>query len=55
MSRTTPTILPPPSDFPVPMPEVMPADADIGEWKALVEVTKKTVVPGARRKKKKTK
>ena len=47
MSRTTSTILPPPSDFPVPMPEMVPAEPDSGTWRALVEVTKDTVRPGA--------
>jgi hypothetical protein len=46
MSRTTSTILPPPSDFPVPMPELPPAEPDSGQWRALVEVTKETVRPG---------
>jgi hypothetical protein len=49
MSRTTSTILPPPSDFPVPMPELAPAEPDSGTWRALVEVTKDTVRPGMRR------
>jgi len=49
MSRTTSTILPPPSDFPVAMPELPPAQPDSGEWRALVEVTKDTVRPGMRR------
>lgn len=43
---TTSTILPPPSDFPVPMPEVAPSEPDSGPWRALVEVTRDTVRPG---------
>jgi hypothetical protein len=46
MSRTTSTILPPPSDFPVPMPEVAPSEPDSGSWRALVEITRVTVRPG---------
>jgi hypothetical protein len=46
MSRSTSTILPPPSDFPVPMPEVGPAEPDSGAWRALVEITRETVRPG---------
>jgi hypothetical protein len=45
MSRTT-TILPPPSDFPVPMPEPATELPDSGSWRALVELTKETVRPG---------
>ena len=47
MSRTT-TILPPPSDFPVPMPDPVPAVEvpESGAWRALVELTKETVRPG---------
>ena len=48
MSRTS-TILPPPSDFPVPMPEPASDTPDSGEWRTLVEVTKETVRPGAPR------
>jgi hypothetical protein len=48
MSRATSTILPPPSDFPVPMPELAPFEPDSGGWRALVEVTKDTVRPGTR-------
>jgi hypothetical protein len=47
MSRTS-TILPPPSDFPVPLPEPPSDTPDSGEWRALVELTKETVRPGAR-------
>ncbi len=46
MSRTTSTILPPPSDFPVPMPEMLEIHTESGEWRALVEVTRETVRPG---------
>jgi hypothetical protein len=46
VSRTTSTILPPPSDFPVPMPEVAPSEPDSGAWRALVEITRDTVRPG---------
>jgi hypothetical protein len=46
MSHTTSTILPPPSDFPVAMPELVRAEPDSGQWRALVEVTKETVRPG---------
>jgi hypothetical protein len=46
MSHTTSTILPPPSDFPIAMPELVRAEPDSGEWRALVEVTKETVRPG---------
>lgn len=46
MSRTTSTILPPPSDFPVPMPEVAPSEPDSGAWRALVEITRDTARPG---------
>jgi hypothetical protein len=45
MSRTT-TILPPPSDFPVPMPEPAAEPPESGSWRALVELTKETVRPG---------
>jgi hypothetical protein len=45
MSRTT-TILPPPSDFPVPMPEPSTELPDSGSWRALVELTKEMVRPG---------
>ncbi len=47
MSRTNSTILPPPSDFPVAMPEVASSVPDSGEWRALVEVTRDTVRPGS--------
>ena len=47
MRRPTSTILPPPSDYPVPMPEVAEVTPDSGAWRALVEVTKDTVRPGA--------
>jgi hypothetical protein len=46
MRRTTSTILPPPSDFPVPMPEPAAETTDSGSWRALVELTKETVRPG---------
>jgi hypothetical protein len=45
MSRTM-TILPPPSDFPVPMPEPVEESSDSSSWRALVELTKETVRPG---------
>ena len=45
MSRTT-TILPPPSDFPVPMPEPAASSPESNSWRALVELTKETVRPG---------
>ena len=48
MDRTS-TILPPPSDIPVPMPEPAGDTPDSGEWRTLVELTKETVRPGARR------
>lgn len=47
MDRTS-TILPPPSDIPVPMPEPAGDTPDSGEWRTLVELTKETVRPGAR-------
>jgi hypothetical protein len=47
MSRRTTTILPPPSDFPVPMPEPAAEVPESGSWRALVELTKETVRPGA--------
>ncbi len=47
MSRTNSTILPPPSDFPVAMPEVTASVPDSGEWRALVEITRDTVRPGS--------
>lgn len=49
MSRTgtSSTILPPPSDFPVAMPEVTASVPDSGEWRALVEITRDTVRPGS--------
>jgi hypothetical protein len=46
MSRTTSTMLPPPSDFPVPMPDVPPSEPDTGAWRALLEITRETVRPG---------
>jgi hypothetical protein len=46
MSTTTTTILPPPSDFPVAMPDVAPSEPDSGDWRALVEITRDTVRPG---------
>ena len=46
MSRTT-TILPPPSDFPVPMPEPAAESPESSSWRALVELTRETVRPGA--------
>jgi hypothetical protein len=45
MSRTT-TILPPPSDFPVPMPEPAAESPESSSWRALVELTIDTVRPG---------
>jgi hypothetical protein len=47
MLRTTSTILPPPSDYPVPMPDIAPALPDSQSWRELVELTKDTVRPGA--------
>ena len=47
MNRTS-TILPPPSDAPVPMPEPARDTPDSGQWRSLVEITKDTVRPGAR-------
>jgi hypothetical protein len=46
MSRNS-TILPPPSDFPIPMPEPAAESPESGEWRALIELTKETVRPGA--------
>ncbi len=46
MSRTT-TILPPPSDFPVPMPEPAAESPESRSWRALVELTIDTVRPGS--------
>jgi hypothetical protein len=46
MLRTTSTILPPPSDYPVPMPEIADATPDSDPWRDLVEITKDTVRPG---------
>ena len=48
MDRTS-TILPPPSDIPVPMPEPAGDTPDSGEWRTLVELTKETVRPGVHR------
>jgi hypothetical protein len=45
MSRRS-TILPPPSDFPVPMPEPAAEVPESGYWRQLVELTKETVRPG---------
>jgi hypothetical protein len=47
MSRTTSTILPPPSDFPTPMPELAPSEPDTGAWRSVLEVTRDTVRPGS--------
>ncbi len=47
MRRTNTTILPPPSDFPVPMPEPLAESHDSGSWRALVELTIETVRPGS--------
>lgn len=47
MCHTTSTILPPPSDFPVPLPDLAPTEPDSGQWRALVEVTRDTVRPGS--------
>ena len=47
MLRTTSTILPPPSDYPVPMPEIADAVPTSEPWRHLVELTKETVRPGA--------
>jgi len=47
MVRTTTTILPPPSDYPVPMPELPEAVPDSDPWRQLVELTRDTVRPGA--------
>jgi hypothetical protein len=49
MLRTTSTILPPPSDYPVPMPDVPDAVPTSAPWRELVELTKETVRPGAPR------
>jgi hypothetical protein len=49
MLRTTSTILPPPSDYPVPMPDLADAVATSEPWRELVELTKETVRPGAHR------
>jgi hypothetical protein len=49
MLRTTSTILPPPSDYPVPMPEIADAVPTSTPWRELVELTKETVRPGAPR------
>jgi hypothetical protein len=50
MSRAS-TIIPPPSDFPVPMPDVV-ADSHVppasDSWRLLVELTKETVRPPSR-------
>jgi hypothetical protein len=46
MSRVTSTMLPPPSDYPVPMPEVPASEPDSGAWRSLVEITRDTVRPG---------
>ncbi len=45
MNRTS-TILPPPSDAPVPMPEPARDTPVSGEWRSLVEITKDTIRPG---------
>jgi hypothetical protein len=51
MSSRTSTIIPPPSDFPVPMPEVT-EEARVAPtsdaWRLLVELTKETVRPPSR-------
>lgn len=47
VSPTNSTILPPPSDFPVAMPEVAACVPDSGEWRALLEITRDTVRPGS--------
>jgi hypothetical protein len=47
MNRTS-TILPPPSDFPVPMPEPAAETPESGAWRTLIETTKETVRPGTR-------
>jgi len=47
MCHTTSTILPPPSDFPVPLPDLAPTEPDSGQWRALVEITRDTVRPGS--------
>lgn len=47
MSRVS-TILPPPSDRPVPMPEPPVDPPESGSWKALVAETRQTVKPPAR-------
>ena len=47
VNRTS-TILPPPSDFPVPMPEPAADTPESGEWRTLIETTKDTVRPGTR-------
>ncbi len=47
MRLTNTTILPPPSDFPVPMPEPVAELRDSDSWRALVELTVETVRPGS--------
>jgi|CZKU01.1.fsa_nt_gi hypothetical protein len=50
MSRAS-TIIPPPSDFPVPMPEVAAEAREVpasDSWRLLVELTKETVRPPSR-------
>jgi len=50
MSRSS-TIIPPPSDFPVPLPEVTTDAREApasDSWRLLVELTKETVRPPAR-------
>jgi hypothetical protein len=45
------TIIPPPSDFPVPMPEVTDETRGLpssDSWRLLVELTKETVRPPSR-------
>jgi hypothetical protein len=47
VGATNSTILPPPSDFPVAMPEVTAPERDSGEWRAIVETTRETIRPGS--------
>jgi hypothetical protein len=50
-TRRTPTILPPPSEFPLPMPEVPAFDpAPVSsDWRALLEIAIDTARPPSRR------
>src|SRR6185312_11147040 len=49
MRRNTSTILPPPSDFPVPMPDTIPpSESESGTWRVLVAEIVETVRPPRR-------